>query len=382
MSFSEIILTPIHTSCSCLPCTLGAFKKLREGVQDMKTGLVEFLAKPNIGELLKLGKTSADFHSRMRFAVVFSLINTPERQLVFFKSFLSNPNFDVELFDFSVIKSFLDLQKNRNYAIESWIEMYIKHAVVYHRFPEFIKTATVCINKQDFMSYAVVILEMGDDVFRNFFKAHFHVTVLLGFIEMAFEAFLLDRSNLKAQIVQELHEVIYDGFKTYENEFWRKRCIIMTNRILQEGNHDLLPYKTPNFGAKTKEEYQLIFNGIKQVQSSFSREKYYYESRIKSKLNSIAELKNEIEKIEKNMSKRELSQSRLHHLSELTHVLPIERLNMMIDSDKSIYYFPEYMFHDALDFIYLLSDAKKDSLRRKLKTAKRGILKKIKFALG
>ena len=348
----------------------------------MKMGLVEFLANPDMGELLKLGKASADYHSRMRFAVVFSLINTPERQLVFFKSFLSNPNFDVELFDFYVIKSFLDLQKNRNYAIESRIEMYIKHAVVYHRFPEFIKTSSVCISKLDFMSYAVVILEMGDDVFRNFFAAHFHVTVLLGFIEVAFEEFLLDRTKVNAQIVQELHEVIYNGFKTYENEYWRKRCIIMTNRILQEGDHNLLPYKTPNFGAKTKEEYQLIFDGIKQVQNSFSREKYYYECKIKSKLNSIAELKNEIEKIEKSMSKNELSQNRLQHLNELANLLPIERLNLIIESDKSIYYFPEYMFHDALDFIHLLSDAKKDLMRGKLKTARRGILKKIKFALG
>ena len=97
---------------------------------------------------------------------------------------------------------------------------------------------------------------------------------------------------------------------------------------------------------------------------------------------TIHSILGEIEKLEKKLKHNLKSQNRLTELDRIAELNPLERLNAIIDSSHAIYYYPDFMLEDSFEYIEQLSPESKEKLLNKLKTAKRGTLKRLKLSLS
>jgi hypothetical protein len=95
----------------------------------------------------------------------------------------------------------------------------------------------------------------------------------------------------------------------------------------------------------------------------------------------IASIEEEINVLKKQLQHNRRSQTRFEELRRLGDFHPLDRLKYIIESERPVFYFPEFMFEDSMEYVQDLPEEQKLRFQTKLKTAKRGILKKLKLFL-
>jgi hypothetical protein len=105
-------------------------------------------------------------------------------------------------------------------------------------------------------------------------------------------------------------------------------------------------------------------------------------NQIKSHMETIQVIENKIKLLYKQKEHNIQSEKRISDLRQLGDLTPLERIKSIINSDNSIYFYPDFLFENITEEINKLPQEYKSKLLDKLTTVKRGYLKKLKHYLS
>jgi hypothetical protein len=395
MRLIEILTQPYLKNCECAPCFLGTYLDMADAVVGLESEALVLLNEPNLSELLKLDGGAITHHSRARFSILLSLVKDPQRKLIFLKNLILNPQFDLNLLDLNTLYEY-NRKEQRNGRREynlyraKWhpdIDRVVKNAPIFRKFPELMDNKILPYEPQRTIRYVKEIYEMGMNQFSAYFGYYFRDEMIL-ITHVLFEEYL--KSNQK-----ELVPLIQKAYLQIEGN--RARRVLgtynhshkeLTNKILSQSNHKCLPFETPNFGAKTIDEYlcyldqtNRVKEGIENFRIDVDNKAHRINSKIGERLKQIASIEEEINVLKKQLQHNRRSQTRFEELRRLGDFHPLDRLKYIIESERPVFYFPEFMFEDSMEYVQDLPEEQKLRFQTKLKTAKRGILKKLKLFL-
>ena len=397
MKLIEILTTPYSMSCDCVACFIGTYQKMAESVQGCEESeAISVLADQQLSHLLKMGKANADRHSTNRFAILINLISDPKRKFTFIKNFIKDDKFDLEILDSQVIAEY-DKQNSSSTRISSHlrnafhvnrINPIIKNAHVFRRFPELMENKILPYDTEKTVFYLKEIEKLGKPHFNNYFIDYFRDELIL-ITHVLFDEFLKNNNNELVVLIQETYAMVDAAQKRKINNAATHSFVELTNKILSKCKHEFLPFKTTNFGAQNLDEYMYLLeknNFVKQklhdLSSQQNQKTYLIYSTIDGHRKHIQMIEHKIQLLNKQLEHNNRSESRITHLNQLLNLNPLERLQFIIDSEYSIHYYPPFLLEDSFEYIEQLSPKSKEKLLNKLKTAKRGILKKLKLSLS
>lgn len=396
MKLIEILTTPYALRCDCTPCFMGTYWKMQETAQGYASEAISVLADQQLCNLLKMGNAQVDNHSKARFAILMSLVSDAKRKLTFIKNFIKDEKFDLEILDSQVIGEYdkpnplstrLPNRFRDAYQVNR-INPIIKNAHVFRRFPELIENKILPYDTEKVVFYLKEIEKLGNPHFENYFIDYFRDELIL-ITHVLFDAFLKTNDNDLVALIQETYAMVDAAQKRKINSAATHSFVELTNKILSKAKHEYLPFKTQNFGAENLDEYTYLLeknNFVKQnlldLSSQQNQKTYQIHSIIDSHRKNIQIIEHEIQLLNKRLEHNIQSESRITHLYQLRNLNPLDRLKFIIDSAYSIHYYPPFLLEDSFEFIEQLSPESKEKLLNKLKTAKRGVLKKLKLSLS
>ena len=164
--------------------------------------------------------------------------------------------------------------------------------------------------------------------------------------------------------------------------------IKLINYFLANTNDVHIPFFTSNYRARNLSEYYLFLKSDEIVKKYLSSNVNQKQSEITKIEKEITEHKNDIDKILKSIELKENiikskteSIYRFDSFNEFTGLKPIERLKKIISNNKPIHYFPEILFDKVEEYLTLLSDEEKSSLKEKMKTVPKDKLTDLKIKM-
>jgi hypothetical protein len=369
---------------------------MQETAQGYESEAISVLADQQLCNLLKMGNAQVDKHSKARFAILISLVSDPQRKLTFIKNFIKDEKFDLEILDSQVIGEY-DKQNPLSTRLSSRfrdayqvnrINPIIKNAYIFRRFPELMENKILPYDTEKTVFYLKEIEKLGKPHFTNYFIDYFRDELIL-ITHVLFDAFLKTNNNDLVVLIQETYAMVDAAQKRKINSAATHSFVELTNKILSKCKHEFLPFKTTNFGAQNLDEYMYFLeknNFVKQnlldLSSQQNQKTYRIHSTIDDHRKQIQMIEHKIQLLNKQIEHNIQSESRITHLYQLRNLNPLERLQFIIDSEYSIHYYPPFLLEDSFEFIEQLSPESKEKLLNKLKTAKRGTLKKLKLSLS
>jgi len=393
MKLLEILTSPYLLRCECAACFTGTYMQMSESVIGMESDAIAVLADESLYNQLKLGNTKVDIHSRTRFAILLSLVSDMHRKLTFIKNFIKDETFDLDFLNISSIRefnktsNFRERTKQKIYIPYSKIERFIQHAPIFRRFPELMENKILPYETQKIVLYLKGIHEVGTQYFDTYFRDYFKDELIL-ITHAVFDQYLQTKDKDLVVLIQDIYAKIETSRIPRFMNMYPHSIKELTNKILTQGNHKYLPFKTPNFGAKSRDEYLYLAEQSNIVKDNFRflNNKHFLKMNdinlaIKNHRNTIQSIMQEIEILEKQITHNNKSEQRLNELKHMCDLSPAKRLKKIINSEHSIHYYPEFMIEDSLEYLEVLTPKEKTKLLTKLKTAKRGMLKKLKSTL-
>ncbi len=396
MKLLEILTSPYLLRCECAACFTGTYLTMTESVNGMESDAITILANESLYNQLKLGNQKVDMHSRTRFAILLSLVSNPNRKMMFIKNFIKDKNFDLDLLSISSIREFnkrpysnyKNKQRPKKYVMLPKLDRYIKNAVVFRRFPELMENKILPYETQKIIFYLIEIYQLGPQYFQAYFKDYLKDDLIL-ITHVLFDQYSTTKDRQLVRLIQDVYAMIETSATYRFKTIYPHSIIELTNKILSQSNHEYLPFKTPNFGAKNWDEYlnlveqtNLVKDKFQNIKNSYNQKVNGITTTIKKHRSTIQSIEQEIQKLENQLAHNNLSERRLRYLQSICDLNPLNRLKTIILSDRSIHYFPEFMFEDSQEYIEQLTQKEKAKLLSKLKTVKRGILKELMLNLS
>ncbi|MBT4647951.1 hypothetical protein HOC11_06825 [archaeon] len=160
-------------------------------------------------------------------------------------------------------------------------------------------------------------------------------------------------------------------------------CIFI-NWILNESKNRYLPFGKNNFSANSLEEYSEFYNFFIKANSEISSLKEELDQKKNDVLNEISKLQEKFNILNKEMVRQNIlvehknkSLERLSKLKKLVNLNPMEKLHCIANDTKPLNYYPEFLINIDKKYIDRLDLETKFTLKRKLKSVKKGYYKKL-----
>ncbi len=393
MTLIEILTAPYRMNCDCIACFNGTYYKMCEIVIGKESEALALLNDPELFKLLKI-KNNADAHDRARFSILLGLVSDDELKLNLVQRFVIDASFDLALLSLSIVDQFehgsskqSEMQDSKNIeSSKSQIQRIIKNAQVFRKFPELMEYDIPTDDTDKIIFYLREINKLGEGVFDSYFS-EIYKDEWIEIIHVLFDEYNKTKDKYWVPMIQDIYAKV-EKSKIGNENFNHDAFYELTNKILSEGNHNHLPFRTSNHGAKNIDEYLNLSNKINHVLDKFekissdhNKKLYNLKSKIEDYHKQIQFIQKEIENITCQIAHNHKSQNRISEIEWICKMNPLARLNHIIQNEKSIYYYPEFLLEDIFEYFDQLSFKNKETLKNKLATAKRGILKKVKLQL-
>jgi hypothetical protein len=392
LTLIEILTAPNIMRCECLACVTNLYTQRLESVRERENEAIELLDDTRLGEWVKNGNAKVDFHAKSRFSILMNVVSDPIVKIKVVKKLILDKSFDLNLLDVKMVNYY-----NQSSAFKNMIrtqlglfsyEMLIKHAVVYRHFPELMEQRMLSFESEKVVAYAEAIAALGYNFYKDFFgacsqKEKIQITSML------FDQFLSNGRENLIRPIQELFALIKNLEGRELGDDLSKAYTELANRILMEGNHECLPFKNRNYGAKSLFEYLQISKKNNRVKERLKDMKNRQHQKIEAvnkelsvHLSNMRKLEEEVNKLQKQLEQNIKFERKMRHFNEMSDLSPVERLKFIIHSEHTIYYYPHFAFEKIWEEVDLLSDADKSKLLEKLQIVNKGPLRDLKVYLS
>lgn len=387
----EILTTPFNSRCNCYGCLEQHYGKISKSVEGREEEALNLLNDSQLCTALNNENSTVDYHKQARFVILFNLVSDPIVKINIAKKLILDGNFDLEIFKFIIIhyneENDLGIQIATDLGLFSYITL-IRNAYVYRLVPKLMENNIFSHTPEEIIQYTSSIATLDSNHFNDYFR-NFHQKDLVHLLSMLFEDFLNTKNEILVRPIQELYSLIDSQPKKISNYRVERTFIALTNKILSTGNHEYLPFKTTNHGAKNLDQYLLITNKnndfkqrIMDMTMQQNKKIMAVNNQIKSHMEMIQVIENKIKLLYKQKEHNIQSEKRISDLRQLGDLTPLERIKFIINSDNSIYFYPDFLFVNITEEIDKLPQEYKSKLLDKLKTVKRGYLKDLKSYLS
>jgi len=387
----EILTTPFNSRCNCYGCLDQHYGKIAKSVEGREEEALNLLNDSQLCTVLNNGNSTVDYHMQARFVILFNLVSDPVVKINIAKELILNVNFDLEIFKFIIIhyneENDLGIQIATDLGLFSYITL-IRNAYVFRLVPKLMENTIFSHTPEEILQYTTSIASLESNHFHDYFR-NFNQKELVELLSMLFEEFLNTKNEILVKPIQELHSLIDSQPKKISNYRLERTFIDLTNKILSTGDHEYLPFKTTNHGAKNLDQYLQITNKnndfkqrIMDMTMQQNKKIMAVNNQIKSHMETIQVIENKIKLLYKQKEHNIQSEKRISDLRQLGDLTPLERIKSIINSDNSIYFYPDFLFENITEEINKLPQEYKSKLLDKLTTVKRGYLKKLKHYLS
>ena len=387
----EILTTPFNSRCNCYGCLDQHYGKIAKSVEGREEEALNLLNDSQLCTVLNNGNSTVDYHMQARFVILFNLVSDPVVKINIAKELILNVNFDLEIFKFIIIhyneENDLGIQIATDLGLFSYITL-IRNAYVFRLVPKLMENTIFSHTPEEILQYTTSIASLESNHFHDYFR-NFNQKELVELLSMLFEEFLNTKNEILVKPIQELHSLIDSQPKKISNYRLERTFIDLTNKILSTGDHEYLPFKTTNHGAKNLDQYLQITNKNNDFKKRIMDMTMQHNEKIMAVNNQITNHKETIQAIEnkikllyKQKEHNIQSEKRISDLRQLGDLTPLERIKSIINSDNSIYFYPDFLFENITEEINKLPQEYKSKLLDKLTTVKRGYLKKLKHYLS
>jgi hypothetical protein len=387
----EILTTPFNSRCNCYGCLDQHYGKISKSVEGREEEALNLLNDSQLCTVLNNGNPTVDYHTQARFVILFNLVSDPIVKINIAKKLILDGIFDLEIFKFIIIhyneENDLGIQIATDLGLFSYITL-IRNAYVYRLVPKLMENNIFSHTPEEIIQYTSSIATLDSNHFNDYFR-NFHQKDLVHLLSMLFEEFINTKNEILVKPIQELHSLIDSQPKKISNYRVERTFIDLTNKILSTGDHEYLPFKTTNHGAKNLNQYLQITNKNNDFKKRIMDMTMQHNEKIMAVNNQITNHKETIQAIEnkikllyKQKEHNIQSEKRISDLRQLGDLTPLERIKFIINSNNSIYFYPDFLFENITEEIDKLPQEYKSKLLDKLKTVKRGYLKKLKHYLS
>ena len=387
----ESLTTPFNSSCNCYGCLDQHYGKISKSVKEREVEAINLLNNSQLCTILKNGNPNVDYHTQARFAILLHLVSDPIVKINITKKLIQDVTFNLDIFNF-IIKNHternsLRIQIETDLGLFSYLTL-ILNAYVYRLVPDLMENSILSYKPDEIIIYTKSIVTLGCTKFNNYFK-NFSQEELIQIISIVFQDYLNTKDEIWIRPIQELYSLIDSQTKKISNYRVERTFIDLTNKILSTGDHEYLPFKTTNHGAKNLDQYLQITNKnndfkqrIMDMTMQQNKKIMAVNNQIKSHMETIQVIENKIKLLYKQKEHNIQSEKRISDLRQLGDLTPLERIKSIINSDNSIYFYPDFLFENITEEINKLPQEYKSKLLDKLTTVKRGYLKKLKHYLS
>lgn len=210
--------------------------------------------------------------------------------------------------------------------------------------------------------------------------------LILG-VRKVFKIFQTTKNNSLKPLIQTLYSLLANR-KSSSGELLDIEIRDLTDWILSNTDETDLPFSSTNYSAKSTQEYLFRFNIDREIkyslnceQSKLETDKMNLNNQRQTLFNELTAIQNQINETAEILASKEKKIERFKELLSFTELNSLSRLRKIINSDRPVFYFPDILFKDTINFLEQLDQTEKQILRTKLKTAKKGILKELKIKL-
>jgi hypothetical protein len=395
MKLIEILTKANNNKCECAGCMGSTYIEMVELTAGLENEIISVLADNKLSDIVNNGNGAANIHIKIRFSFLLNSVKKAERRKLFLKNIILNPRFDLDLLVMSLLvknsgyyDSIMENSLNEDEAKQLGFVYMIENAYVFQRFPELFENKIQTQYPEKVLNYTLGILDLGLKHFNSYFQTYSNQELIV-MTHIVVDAYLSSPKESLVNIIQKLYGMT-DRQRLYDNSVSNNNLFVeLTNKILTKCNHACLPFETSNYGAKSWEEYEyinnqtkLVMDKIKSLNTVNTDKLSKTRSAIQENFNLLNELQKKIEELEKQKMQQLNSEARISHLSQIGQLHPLDRLRKIIQSEHPVFYFPDFMFEDVFEYINDLTPNEKSDLLLKLKTVKKGVLKKLKLTLS
>lgn len=223
-------------------------------------------------------------------------------------------------------------------------------------------------------------------IWTTFLKPLSTEQLILGFGKV-FEIFQKSENNSLKPLIQTLYSLLVDR-KSTSGELLDTEIQDLTDWILSITDETDLPFTSTNYSAKSTQEYLFRLNIDREIksilnyeQSKLNTEKLNLNNQRQTLFNELTSIQKQINEITLTVASREKAIDRFEELKSFTGLNSLTRLKKIVNSERPIFYFPDILLKDTLNYLEQLDQTEKQKLKAKLKTVKKGILKELKTRL-
>jgi hypothetical protein len=223
-------------------------------------------------------------------------------------------------------------------------------------------------------------------IWTNFLKPLDTEQLFLG-VRKVFELFQKTNNNSLKPLIQTLYSLLVDH-KSTSGELLDFEIQELTDWILLQTDDTDLPFSSTNYSAKSTHEYLFRLNLDREIksilnyeQSKLNSEKLNLNNQLQTLFSELTAIQNQINETNLILASKEKAIERFEEIKSFTGLNSISRLKKIVNSERPIFYFPDILFKDTINYLDLLDLTEKQKLKVKLKTAKKGILKELKIKL-
>lgn len=196
-------------------------------------------------------------------------------------------------------------------------------------------------------------------------------------VRKVFEIYQKSENKSIKPLIQTLYSILV-WRKSTSGELLDSEIQNLTDWILSMTKETDLPFSSTNYSAKSTQEYLFRLNldrEIKSVlnyeQSKLNSEKANLNNQRQALFNELTTIQNQINEINLILTSKEKSIERFEELKSFTGLNSLSRLKKLVNSERPIFYFPDILFKDTLNYLELLDLTEKEKLKSKLKQQKK-----------
>lgn len=223
-------------------------------------------------------------------------------------------------------------------------------------------------------------------IWTTFLKPLGTEQLILG-VKKVFTIFHNSKDNSLKPLIQTLYSLLVER-KSIFGELIDNEIRDLTDWILSMTADTDLPFSSTNYSAKSTQEYLFRLNVDREIKSILN----YEQDKLKSErinlnnqrqtlFNELTAIQNKINETTTVLTSKEKAIERFEELKSFTGLNSLSRLKKIINSERPIFYFPDILFKDTINYLEQLDHIEKQRLKTKLKTAKKGVLKELKTKL-
>ncbi len=360
-------------------------------MRERENEAMELLHDARLCEWLKNGKAKVDFHAKSRFAILMNVVSDPIVKIKVVKKLILDESFDLDLLDVKTVEYYNNSSRfesiiTRQFGLYSYGTL-MKNAVVYRHMPELLEHRIVSFEREKVVAYAKAIAALGYNFYKDYFgdcpqKEKLQITSML------FDQYLSNGHENLIRPIQELFALITNLEGRELADGLPKAYTELANKILLEGNHEFLPFKTTNYGAKSLSEYLQITQKNNRVKERLREMRTRQHQKMEAvnkelsvHLSNMRKLEERVNHLQKQLEKNIKFERKMRHFSEMSDLSPLERLKFIVQSEHTIYYYPHFALENIREEVDLLSDEDKSKLLEKLQIVNRGPLRDLKSYL-